>query len=275
MGNYTLNELEQWIEHRSMGSGMERLGCGVMDKSGMLRDFNDFRAPYFTIVHVLRGHGQLHVHGNRSYELSAGDCFMRLPGVEHSNEVAPDSEWLEVFFDLGPLLFSGLAKAGIIRSDPIVWQHGYDGTIIETCHQLGEALQTSSESDMPQLALRFQAVCVNLQSSMVADDQDTDSIEQACHLLSDASYHRDTLRDWCAQRSYDYERFRKDFKKRLGLSPGQYRIRRRIDHACALLQNSQLSIADIANELGYPSPYEFSAQFKRRMGMTASQFRNR
>lgn len=270
-----IQDAEQWLCYRSMGSGIERLGCGVMNKSGMHRDFSNYRSPYFTIIYVLRGRGSLQLHGNRSYELQAGDCYMRLPGVEHSNSVDPDSEWLELFCDLGPLLYSGLVKAGIIRSDPIMWHHGYDNAILSRCCDLGDELRHCPEKGLAALSLKFQSLFLHLQSSMTDNDTHIDMVEQACHLLSDASYHRDKLHDLCREQAYDYERFRKEFKKRLGISPGQYRIRRRIDHASALLKNSQLSIADIAAELGYPSPYEFSAQFKRRMGMTATQFRNR
>lgn len=40
-----------------------------------------------------------------------------------------------------------------------------------------------------------------------------------------------------------------------------------------MLMQRTLTIADIARELGYCSPQEFSAKFKRRTGKTPSDYR--
>ncbi|HEV8246966.1 MAG TPA: AraC family transcriptional regulator, partial [Polyangiaceae bacterium] len=98
-------------------------------------------------------------------------------------------------------------------------------------------------------------------------------LERACRALADQASERRTLRDWCQRQGHDYERFRKAFQQRMGVSPGQYRIRRRLDRACQLLQATDDTIERIAAELGYTSPYEFSAQFSRRMGMPPSRYR--
>lgn len=54
----------------------------------------------------------------------------------------------------------------------------------------------------------------------------------------------------------------------MGVPPYRYREKRRHDAACALLMQRSLTIADIAGVLGYCSPHEFSAKFKRRAGST-------
>jgi bacterial regulatory helix-turn-helix proteins, araC family len=59
----------------------------------------------------------------------------------------------------------------------------------------------------------------------------------------------------------------------MGVPPYQYREKRRHDAACALLMQRSLMIADIAGVLGYCSPHEFSAKFKRRAGSTPSDYR--
>ena len=51
-------------------------------------------------------------------------------------------------------------------------------------------------------------------------------------------------------------------------------MNRRHEAACALLLRKSLTIGDIAAELGYASPHEFSAKFKQRTGMTPTQFRD-
>ena len=59
----------------------------------------------------------------------------------------------------------------------------------------------------------------------------------------------------------------------MGVSPGDYRIRRRIDRAQRLLMDPERQIKDIAAELGYPGPAAFSAQFNRFAGYSPNLFR--
>ena len=97
-------------------------------------------------------------------------------------------------------------------------------------------------------------------------------LEQACAYLGGDFRRNDDLRGFCRRHGCGYENFRKFFKAELGISPHRYRIRRRLDAACALLSDPGLSIASIAERLGYSSPYEFSAQFKRHMGCAPSEY---
>jgi AraC-like DNA-binding protein len=70
-----------------------------------------------------------------------------------------------------------------------------------------------------------------------------------------------------------YERFRKVFREHTGVTPGVFRILRRLDRARALLHEGERSIAAIAEELGYASPFAFSSQFKRFVGVAPNHYR--
>jgi AraC-like DNA-binding protein len=69
-----------------------------------------------------------------------------------------------------------------------------------------------------------------------------------------------------------YERFRKIFREQTGLSPNDYRIRRRMDLARAMLVQQRSSIKQIAYTLGYPDPFSFSRQFKQVVGVPPKHF---
>ncbi|MDD3119522.1 MAG: AraC family transcriptional regulator, partial [Victivallales bacterium] len=96
----------------------------------------------------------------------------------------------------------------------------------------------------------------------------------ACERLGQHLDRRFDLAEFCRRQGWGYESFRKKFKAELGISPGQYRIRRRIDAAGEMLNRHDLSIREIAFRLGYRSPYEFSSQFKDCTGLSPLQFRN-
>lgn len=47
----------------------------------------------------------------------------------------------------------------------------------------------------------------------------------------------------------------------------------RISRAIELLEEHELSITEIALEVGYETPSSFTARFRQRKGMTPSEFR--
>ena len=258
--------------YRSFGQQHERIGVGFIDKTGVTRDLVDYQAPTWSMVFVLHGNGTCQFADGPHYQLQAGDCFIRPARRQHTGLVDPDSSWFEAFLDLGPELSATLTKARIIKAEPLVWQWNLDDKRIQRLVSLRDRLAAASEGQLGACCVAIQEFIIDAQRSAEEIERD-DPIEEACQLLSIASLRRDNLRDWISAQGIDYEQFRKAFKKRLGISPGQYRIRRRMDRACELLQHSDLSIAAIAYELGYPTPYEFSAQFKQQMGITPSRYR--
>lgn len=258
------------LNYRSLG-GRDRIGAGVMDKSGIAVDQREHRENTWSMVLVVRGRGRYVAADGRAWELGPGLCFMRLPGVAQSTYLDPNSGWQEVFIDLGPGLWAALAAARVLRPDPPVWHWGADAARVRRIAGLADAIAAADERDLPGLYLQVVAVAVEAQASAAPALAADDPVDAACRWLSDDATVRQGLRGWCAARGLDYERFRKSFAARLGVPPHQYRIRRRLDRACALLRAGR-GVAEVAAELGYPSPYEFSAQFRRHLGMPPSRW---
>lgn len=65
------------------------------------------------------------------------------------------------------------------------------------------------------------------------------------------------------------------FKRVMGHSPQEYLISFRLNHAKALLANTDYSIATIANSCGYEDPTVFSRSFKKKYHISPSQYRER
>lgn len=62
------------------------------------------------------------------------------------------------------------------------------------------------------------------------------------------------------------------FKQSLGATPHQYILQCRIEKAKLLLQQSQLSIAEIANQVGFCDQSHLTRCFKQSLGVTPKQF---
>ena len=63
------------------------------------------------------------------------------------------------------------------------------------------------------------------------------------------------------------------FKKKLGISPKEYIIFKRIETAKYLLQTTSMSIGEISKSVGYDDAMEFSRLFRHKMGISPSEYR--
>ena len=104
-------------------------------------------------------------------------------------------------------------------------------------------------------------------------------------LLNRLCHARDLLRDWeeeplsisAVARASSLTRFHfiRVFKAVFGETPHQYRLRAQIEKAKHLLILTDSSITDICMAVGFSSHGSFSTLFRRRVGMSPSEFQHR
>jgi len=70
-------------------------------------------------------------------------------------------------------------------------------------------------------------------------------------------------------------RYRSVFRRQTGLSPSEYRIALRMQHACDLLATSSRSITDISASCGYGDVLYFTRLFKQKIGVPPGEYRSR
>lgn len=63
------------------------------------------------------------------------------------------------------------------------------------------------------------------------------------------------------------------FKETYKITPGDYILNLRLQHACSLLKNSSLKISDIAAQSGFDDGNYFSRRFHKAFGVTPSEYR--
>ena len=63
------------------------------------------------------------------------------------------------------------------------------------------------------------------------------------------------------------------FAKYTGFSPIQYLNRRRLEAACQLLRDTDLSVSDIAGSTGFSSQSYFTQAFRKFYGITPVKYR--
>ena len=66
--------------------------------------------------------------------------------------------------------------------------------------------------------------------------------------------------------------FFRSFKQAFGVSPYQYMLTLRLEHALSLLKINSISVTDIASRCGFPDVFTFSKAFKRQFGLSPNYY---
>lgn len=82
-----------------------------------------------------------------------------------------------------------------------------------------------------------------------------------------------TIKDLASIAGFSERRFRQIFEEVTGTQPKLYYDRMRIDISEVLLRNTSLSIAQIAERLGFSSQFHFTNMFQKKNNETPSKFR--
>ncbi len=82
-----------------------------------------------------------------------------------------------------------------------------------------------------------------------------------------------SLADLARECGLSVSQFRRAFRKTTGVAPHQWLLGRRVDHAKALLSQSELSLAEIALACGFASQSHFNSTLKRLTGASPGRWR--
>lgn len=84
-----------------------------------------------------------------------------------------------------------------------------------------------------------------------------------------------SLNDLARQCPLSVSRLSHLFREQTGMTPGQFLERERITRAKQLLSVTSRSVAAIADELGFASPFYFTSRFKKYVGVSPREFRKK
>lgn len=93
--------------------------------------------------------------------------------------------------------------------------------------------------------------------------------------IRDHPEHPFRVESLARQCGYGADHFTRIFRAETGYSPKDFVVRARLDRAMALLRESSQTLGQIAESLGYADIGFFSRQFKARLGVNPSEFRQR
>lgn len=263
------------------------LFAGRIDRRTSEDNYHTHDFPEIGII--LEGKGTYHLDG-KYVPVQEGDVLIFNPGIGHESVIySPEDHRLEFFCGFTDVQFNGMRENHIELKDGGNILHT-KGKTKRTISRICEEMEKENLARRPGRYFMLKAYLIQLLLNIVREQaepwepvagREFESTgkkyvaEQIADYLEEHYAEKISL-DQIAENMYLSPFYiSKIFKSEIGESPIHYLIRVRMEKAKELLEgNSELTISEIADRVGYEDAFHFSKLFKKAYGISPSKFRS-
>lgn len=231
---------------------------------------------HFLIHYILDGCGRFFIDGNE-YHLHKNQGFLICPNIVTYYEADSQNPWTYTWVGFNGVKAEQYLKyAGLDRFDPIFT---YDkGSFVAQCFSRmmdARQLKRGDTVRLQGLLYIFLSELIESGEPKVSNSKSpTDLYIRKAMQYIQANYSQHmSINELAAYIGLNRSYFSALFKQYIHLSPQEFIIRFRMDKACELMSNAELSISDISRSVGYDDPLSFSKIFKKIKGVSPYQYR--
>lgn len=229
----------------------------------------DIRYPEFYINLLIKGDVTYINDKGKEYVLKPGDIFFRRPNQTHSIIRRKIGHGLEFFLRLPSNIYEGLVKLGIIDSGIYVKHIEIDQLLVDRLIDFIDNLGSYTPKELPLFLIEAQKLLYYLNTREEHSEKNEyirKKINQACQYLSEDFNQKLLVPDIAKKLGMGYHNFRREFNRITGISPMEFRIRKRIEKADYMLRVDNFTLKETAERLGYPDFASFAKQYKKFTG---------
>lgn len=228
----------------------------------------------YGLIYLLKGSGMFRDASGFETEIETGDLVLLFPGIEHEYRPASGTTWEEIYLLFDGAIFDLWMRNGVMTTtEPILKLHSIDYWREELNQLIGWRPLLAHPEALKQIcALQcFLAAAFCEQENLYETGRRTQWIERACSFLKQGQSPQVVAREM----GQSYDAFRKEFVQQTGMAPGKYRAKSQMHRAAEMLVHHHITLAEIAEELGFSDAYHFSNRFKQLTGESPREFRKR
>ncbi len=246
------------------------LRCGVQELDS--RHQEAFRTLQYALVYLERGDGEYRTAVGDTYRLTAGSVFQRFPGQPHF--VSYHGPACQCYLALPAQCGEIMQLTGVVDPARPVFELADTADLLDRWLALRDRLRDAPEAELPEVLLQMQSFALELHRRAASQRLPPPRWLTEARRRLGADFEQPLrLPELARELGLGYSRFRQQFHRLTGVSPGEYRLARRLERAMSLLGQEELRLKEIASRLGFHDEFAFSAQFKRLSGQSPTAFR--
>ena len=253
--------------------------CGYA-KCQPLHSYGPGVRPNYVIHYILEGEGDYFVDGEKTH-LKAGEGFIIEPNVLTFYQASLQRPWSYVWVGFsGPRAPEYLSYLGF-NHNHLVFKSSESERIKDLVFRMLRSSQNSPKNEFYLHGLFFEFFSCLIDENLPQQKEDLDHNRETTnrYLREAIAYIQqhfaeglkvsDIADHVAVSRGYLYQ----IFNETLGMSPKQYLTNFCMTRATELLTLADHSVEEVAKSCGYPNPVAFSALFRKRMGLSPTQYR--
>lgn len=240
--------------------------------------------PHFELLYIIKGTRDLMMN-DVHYSAKSGDLMIFRPGDAHIEYAGSRAVSYFVFrFRPDELSSADISFPEVDDIGPVI-QIPHKKDFYELFNRMLMEFKNSDDDESRILLGAYLIEFVIKLRRSINDivrkksSEDVDNLELRISRAMDVMHkniHNDiNLKSIASSVFMSVSHFSHVFKNKTGQSPKRFLIKERIKKAEDLLLNTSKTAIEIAEELGYDSPYFFYRQFQKETGMTANQYRKK
>lgn len=278
MLNYTMDveERSRWIVDTPSSSESSRaFFCSEVGDFYARKRFSTARShkPSHILFYTLGGEGVVQ-QGTQTVRLAKGQALLMDCREPQSYATSPDrNHWYHLWAHIDG---SGVAAAGEVLGLPRLFPIAVSLSRMQPHFEtLFELLAFESIENHARVSLAVHALVTELVigAQRATGRSEDDPVDLACAYIADRLSEKVGIDDMAQAASVSPSHLIRLFKRKLGTTPHDYLLRRRITRAKELLAETTLTSAAIAEAVGFNSESNFSYRFKQMVGQGPRSYR--
>lgn len=228
------------------------------------------------LIYCLKGSGQCKVEG-KAWRVRPGDLVLLPAKMSHTYFAETDDPWSILWVHFSGLRADDYFAVLKPHDGPVlhvpniaVMQQAFEETYRHALDGFSDAGLLSMTTGLARLVSQ---ACLHSASSSTRVQHADERILGVIRQLQEDPIRLWSVDEMAAAAGMSTPHFFDCFRRHAGCAPKLFLIRQRLQIATALMQQSDLTVNQIAQQVGYEDPYYFSRLFKRHTGQSPSAHR--
>ncbi len=230
----------------------------------------------FQTVYITSGEGEFESASGGVRRVGAGALLLIFPGEWHRYRPHYNTGWDEYWVSFNGEIPQRLLRNGFVSTRTPVLSVGSDERLLQFYQTILDNVRSEPIGYQQLIAskvLLILATAFSIQRSQRITGRHEEVVAHAKVLLQQPE-NVQSIDRLAASLNLSAPQFRRVFKEHTGVSPHQYYNQMRMNRARELLQETSLTVKEVAAQLCYESPYHFSKAFKKATGRSPSHWRD-
>lgn len=231
----------------------------------------------YQLIYITKGSGYFESASVKRQTVNEGSIIFLFPGEWHSYYPNPDTGWNEYWVGFrGPHIDKRVEKH-FFNKEESLFRIGHSATIIrlyEDILDLAKKEKTGYQQMISSMVLHILgSIYYKRKNIQFNNSYIEEKIIEARQLIKDNIEGTLSQEEIAIKLGLGYSWFRRMFKEYTGVSPAQYQLQQKVLQAKELLTDTTMSISEVAYKLHFENAGQFSTFFKKKEGLTPTQFR--